>query len=398
MKDKIAIKENKYLMANYGKPDDFVPVKGEGSYLIGSDKKKYLDFVSGIAVNNLGYSDKGLKKAIKDQVDKFVHVSNLFHFNPSAELAELLVKNSIFSRAFFCNSGTEANEAAIKLARKYGTAKSKDKIEVISFTGGFHGRTYGSLSATGKKAIQEGFGPMLKGFKHLPFNDIEKLKKAVSKNTCAIMVEFIQGEAGIIPADAKFVAEIFKLAKKNKALVIADEVQTGLGRTGTLFLYESYKVKPDIMTLAKPLGGGLPLGSMLISKELASVLGPGSHGTTFGGNPVACAAASYLLKKISNKDFLKKVNARSAQLIEGLDKIALEFGKIKELRYKGLHIGLEITKNISAATMVTEARKKGLLLVTGGVNTIRFLPPLTVSSSEVKKALEIFKNIVAKAK
>lgn len=380
-------KEKKYLLQNYARPEDFVPIYGKGAWLYDDKGRKVLDFVSGIAVNAFGHGYAPLLQAINAQAKKAIHLSNLYHNEAQILPAELLVKNSCADRAFFCNSGTEANEAAIKFARRYTIRHgNRDKINIVAFKNGFHGRTYGALSATAQPKYQEDFGPMLEGFSYCEYNDIAGLKKAVNGNTSAIIMEFLQGEGGGAGATPEFIAALEALRKKHKVLLIADEIQSGLGRTGKFLCHEWYGVKPELITLAKPLGGGLPLGAVLLTEAVASEIKPGDHGTTFGGNPVACAAATVVLSKVTNKKFLAEIKAKGALLEKGLRQI--KSPRIKAVRGRGLWLAVEVDEG--SPELIAKLRAKGLLTVRAGAQCIRFLPPLTVTAAEIKEAVKIF--------
>jgi acetylornithine/succinyldiaminopimelate/putrescine aminotransferase len=322
MKDSLLSQDATLIVPLYAKADmNFV--KGKGTRLFDSKGKTYLDFTSGISVNALGYSHPAITKAIKEQSEKFLHISNLYPNTPQIKLAKKMLSLTKFGKekgkAFFCNSGTEANEAAIKFVRKYFFSKGENnRDEIITFVNSFHGRTYGALSATGQKKLKTGFGKMLTGFKHIEWNDAEELKKAVGKNTAAIMLEPIVAEGGILMPSKKFIKTINELRKQSGCLVIADEIQAGLGRCGEISCSELFGINTDIATWAKALGGGLPLGMVLVSAKIAECLKPGDHGTTFGGNPVACAAGLAALEIISKPKFLANIKKRSAQLKTGL--------------------------------------------------------------------------------
>jgi predicted acetylornithine/succinylornithine family transaminase len=358
-------------------------VKGRGLRLFDSSGKEYLDFASGISVNALGHCHPAITKAIEEQCGKFLHISNLYPNRPQIKLAQKMLSLTKFDKAFFCNSGAEANEAAIKFARKYFSGK---RIEIISFVHGFHGRTYGALSATGQEKLKAGFGPMLSGFKHVEWNNIEKLKNAASKNTAAIMLEPIAAEGGILMPSKKFIKTINELKKKHGCLVIADEIQTGLGRCGKISCSEYFGIKADIATWAKALGGGLPLGMALMKEAVAKCLKPGDHGTTFGGNPVACAAGLAAVEIISKPEFLKNIAKRSAELRAGLEKLAKKYPWLGAVRGEGLLLGIECEKPVNDA--IAACREQGLLILRAGENVLRFLPPLTIKKSDVKAAIE----------
>ncbi|MDR2731827.1 MAG: acetylornithine/succinylornithine family transaminase [Fibromonadaceae bacterium] len=366
-------------------------VRGNGTRLIDSKGWAYLDFASGISVNALGHGNPEIIQAITEQGEKFSHISNLYPNEPQIKLAKKMLSLTKFGRengkAFFCTSGTEANEAAIKFARKYFYSKGKTKrMEIITFKNAFHGRTYGALAATGQEKLKEGFGPMPAGFKYVEWNDVEKLQKAVSRNTAAIMLEPIVAEGGILMPSGKFIKAINDLKRQKGCLVIADEIQTGLGRCGAISCSELFGINADITTWAKALGGGLPLGMVLMGKEVAECLKPGDHGTTFGGNPIACAAGLATVKIVSHQKFLAKVNQRSAQLRAGLEALSKKYSWLGKVRGEGLLLGIET--QMPVADIITECRANGLIVLRAGTNVLRLLPPLTVTSMDVKEALK----------
>ncbi|PLR68936.1 MULTISPECIES: acetylornithine transaminase [Bacillaceae] len=364
--------------------------EAKGSIAIDQNGKSYLDFISGIAVCNLGHADTDVKQAVQDQLDKVWHVSNLFQSSLQEEVAEILTANSCGDAVFFCNSGAEANEAAIKLARKH-TGKSK----IVTFKQSFHGRTFAAMSATGQAKIHEGFGPLLPEFEYLPFNDIETLQQLTGDGYAAIMLEIIQGEGGVVPAEALFLEKIKETCKRLGALLIIDEVQTGIGRTGMPFAYQHHHLEPDIITAAKGLGSGFPVGAMIGKKELIPSFQPGSHGTTFGGNPLAMAAAKATLAKIFQSEFLEAVKEKSEQLTEKLQAALSDSPVVHELRGMGLMIGMQLDRE--AAPIITELRTNGLLALSAGPNVIRLLPPLTVTDDEINKAAEILESTIKQA-
>lgn len=372
-----------YLTENYPRaPIKFV--RGDGVYLFDDKGKAYLDFLSGIAVNSLGYNHPRLTQAICEQAKNVIHISNLFENKWQEELAKELV--TLFKdkgRVLFLNSGTEANEAAIKLARKYFRDKGQNKYRLISFENGFHGRTYGSLSATPKKALHEGFEPMLEGFDVAILNDIESVKKAFKKETAAIIIEAIQGEGGIFEADISFLRELYNFCKENDILFIADEVQCGVGRTSKFFAYEHANINPDIVTLAKGLGGGLPIGAIIAKEEVAKSFNLGSHGSTFGGNALACEAAKVVIKEVTPimENFKEKENILKTNL--------KQFG---EVRGKGLMIGLDIKKDCKEISK--KLLENGLVVNCTAKTVIRILPPLIISNEELLKGIEIIKSIL----
>lgn len=353
--------------------------KGNGSYVYDQDNKKYLDFTSGIAVTSLGHCHPEVVAALQKQSDCIWHTSNLFEIQQQEQLALTLVKHTQLDLAFFCNSGAEANEAAIKLAKKF-TKKNK----IITFNDSFHGRTFGSMSATGQQKIKEGYGPLVSTFLHLPWNDIEQLKKQADNDTAAIMMEVIQGEGGIKIADLDFYKEVQEICEKNDILLVIDEVQTGIGRTGKRYAYEHFGLDPDIITLAKGLGNGFPIGAMLGKRKLAEAFGPGSHGTTFGGNPLACAVSQSVLNIIFHDEFLNEVERKGKNFKEQLEKHLIKFPSVKEIRGEGLLIGIECE---NAGELIINLEKKGLLTVPAGEHVIRLLPPLNVTDEELSLAL-----------
>ncbi len=356
--------------------------------------KEYIDFISGIAVNTLGHSNPEIIESIKIQSQKVMHVSNNFWTQPLIDLAGKLSEYSDLDQTFFCNSGTEANEVALKIARKYGKLHgSKDKTQIIYTNNSFHGRTMGALSITGQEKYQKDFAPLIPDTVAINFNNIEDLKAAFNENTCAIFLEVIQGEGGIIQIDDTFLKEARSLCDQYDALLIFDEVQTGIGRLGTLFAYQSFGIVPDIITMAKGLGGGFPVGACLAKKKAAKALVPGDHGNTYGGNPLACSVALTILNEIVNKNLLDNVNAMSTYIIDKLEELKDKYSIIKDIRGKGLLIGMEISTNTK--DFQTICFLNGLLLVPAGNNTIRFLPPLNVNKDEIDEMLVILEKSLA---
>ncbi|MDA9747933.1 aspartate aminotransferase family protein [bacterium] len=383
---------NKFIIGNYSRYPISI-IRGEGSYVYDSNNKKYLDFISGIAVNNLGHSNKGIKKAIIEQLDKLVHISNLFLIPSQIKLAKSLTSNLPRYKVFFCNSGTEANEAAFKLARKWGIFNNKKTI--ISVTGGFHGRTFGSLSATTPKKYKEGFYPLVPGFKTAKFNDINSIKSIIKedKKILAVIIEPIQGEAGVKISDKKYLQELFKICKKNKILLIADEVQVGIGRTGKLFGFENYDIKPDIITLAKALGGGIPCGAIIANPDISDFLTPGSHGTTMGGNPLAMASGLSMLNQIKKPSFLINVNKKGELFLDKLKKLSSS-DLIKEVRGKGLILAIEFYEEKKAKLFANKCIKNGLLVLITEKYNVRILPPLNVKNNEIIESIKIMKFVL----
>lgn len=356
-----------------------------GSKIIDEQGKEYLDFVSGIAVNNLGNCHESVKKSILEQLDKYWHMSNLYHQQPQQEVGKMLVDFSDGDAVFFCNSGAEANEAAIKLARKH-TGKSK----IITFKQSFHGRTFATMSATGQEKIHSGFGPLLQEFTYLAYNDSESLENEMDDSVAAILLEVIQGEGGVVPAKQEFLKKAEQLCKQFGALLIIDEVQTGIGRTGKPFGYQHFNISPDIITSAKGLGSGLPIGAMIGKAKLVESFGPGSHGSTFGGNPISISAAKATLEIIFKEDFLIDVSEKGEYLLSELKKVLISNGLIKEIRGIGLMVGIECNQDVSA--IIKKLQENGLLVLNAGPNVIRLLPPLTITMEEMNKAIELIKT------
>ena len=387
MKD-FVLEGNRYLIGNYARyPVSFV--RGEGVYLYDTEGKRYLDMLAGIAVNTLGHSHPELSKVICQQASKLIHTSNLFHIQPQIDAAKILVENSCLDKVFFCNSGAEANETAIKLVRKYFYDKGQpEKFEIITFTGGFHGRTIGSLTATAQPKYHEGFKPLLQGIRYAEFNNIKSLRESLSKNTAAVMFEFIQGEGGINLIDEKFLNEIKKISEERDLLIVVDEVQTGIGRTGKLFAYQHYDLCPDIITLAKGLGGGVPIGAVMAKDEIAKAFTPGTHGSTFGGNFLATSAAKVVLKNVLSEGFLKDVEEKGEYFKEKLKKIGID------PRGKGLMIGSTLPEKINAGELAKRCLENGLIVGTAGGNTLRLVPPLIITKSQIDEGIEILSEVV----
>jgi acetylornithine/N-succinyldiaminopimelate aminotransferase len=368
-------------------------VKGEGTRVWDENGKEYLDFIAGIASTSLGHANPGLAKVIADQANTLIHVSNVFYSVPQIELAELLVANSCFDRAFFVNSGAEANEGAIKLARKWGNLHRGGAFEIISTNNSFHGRTMATVSATGTAAYREGFGPPLPGFVFVDYDDVDAIKAATNGKTVAVLLEAVQGEGGVNVPDADYLREVRAWCDEHDLLLILDEVQTGVGRTGTLWAYEQTGVEPDIMTLAKGLGGGVPIGCLL-AKEAASVFEPGDHGTTFGGNPLATAAGTYVMQQLLDGGVMDNVIARSEQLTQRLESLADRNEAVEGQRGKGLLRALVLTEEIAGAVAL-EALERGLFVNAVRPNAIRFMPALTVTEDEIDRAVAIVEDSLA---
>ncbi len=385
-------KADKYIVKNYGRYP-IVAARGKGCRLWDADGKEYLDFLAGIAVNNLGHCHPRVVEALRKQAGELIHCSNLYHIPPQIELAELLCENSFAEKAFFCNSGAEANEAAIKLARKYSREKyGPERFEIITASESFHGRTMATLSATGQEKIQRFFDPLLHGFTHVPYNDAEALEKAITSRTCAVMLEPIQGESGVNVPSSDYFREIRRICDKNSVLLIFDEVQVGMGRTGHLFAYEHFGVEPDIMTLAKALAGGAPIGAMLTRDEYAAAFTPGSHGSTFGGNPLVTAAAVAAVKTITEDGFLGHVLEMGDYLRSRLGELVGRYPFITEVRGIGLMVGMGLS--IPGADIIRKGHERGLLLNCTHDTVLRFVPPLVVTKDEIDEMMLILDGIL----
>jgi len=385
---------NKYVAKNYGRYPIGL-VRGKGTAVWDASGKKYIDFVAGLAVNNLGHCPPTVVKAIRKQAGKLLHVSNLYHIEPQSQLASELTRLTFADKFFFCNSGTEANEAAIKLARRWFYDNGQPKrFEIITMNDSFHGRTMASLSATAQKKIHTGFTPLLPGFKYVPFNNIAALKKALTKKTCAVLIEPIQGEGGVNLAQETYLKTLRKICNEKGILLIFDEIQTGFGRTGRLFAYERYKIKPDIITLAKALGGGIAIGAMGSTNKIIESFSPGTHGATFGGNPLACAASLASLKTLTKKGFLKKTSSTGDYFLEQLHSLRKKFSIIREVRGIGLMLAIELDR--PGAEVVTNCMKEGLLINCIQQNIIRFLPPLIITRKEIDLLIKTLSKIFTK--
>jgi acetylornithine/N-succinyldiaminopimelate aminotransferase len=365
-------------------------VRGKGVYIWDEKGKKYLDFVCGLAVNSLGHCHPTIVKAINEQCKKLIQTSNMFYTIPQLKLAKLLVEKSCFNRVFFCNSGTEANEGAIKLARRYGKLNLNGAFEVITTYGSFHGRTLAMVAATGQSKFQEPYIPLPDGFVNVDFNDINAIKKATNNKTCAVLIEPVQGEGGINIPDDDYLKGIREWCTQQNILLIVDEVQTGIGRLGSLFGYELFGIEPDIMTLAKGLGGGVPIGAIL-AKEKMSVFAPGEHGSTFGGNPLMCATSLAVLEYIINDNIPAKVLGMGKYFLNKLLAIKPKYGFINEVRGMGLLVGIEFNSNI-AEKIVLNCFKNGLLINAVKPNMIRFIPPLIIDNKHIDKAVELLEK------
>lgn len=389
--------EKKYILQTYGRPE-FVLERGEGVHLFDTDGRCYLDFVSGLSVNAFGYGDEIILDKMLVQANKLIHVSNLFHTIPAPRLAKVLCERSFADRAFFCNSGTESWEAAMKFARKWGYKNFPDrpKHSFITMNNSFHGRTYGSISSTGQPKYHKGFGPMLSGISFADLNDLESVKKQVNSDTVAVMVEPLQAEGGIHQSDPEFLKGLRKMCDEMGLLLIFDEIQCGLVRTGALFCYEHYGVIPDIMTLAKPLAGGLPIGVTLMAQKVADAVEAGDHAATFGAHPVSCAVALEVFNRLSDPTFISGVKEKGLYLSAKLNEIMKRYPeKISEVRGRGLISGV-VVKNGDAGDLVTAFRDRNILVCLAGPDVLRFLPPLVIQKIHIDQVVGVLDEIMEK--
>ena len=386
--EKVIKRDDHYVLHTYGR-NPIVLEKGHGLYAEGPEGQKYLDFTSGIGVNSLGYCDLTWAEAVSEQAHKLQHTSNLYYTAPCGKLAKKLCKRTGMDKVFFGNSGAEANEGAIKVARKYSYDHyGKGRDGIITLVNSFHGRTIATLTATGQENFHQFFGPFNAGFQYVKAGDIHALAELVDRHTCAVMLELVQGEGGVMALDPEYVQAVRALCDEKDLVLIVDEVQTGVGRTGTFLCCEHYGLKPDIISLAKGLGGGLPIGAVLMNEKVAAGMGPGSHGSTFGGNPVVCAGANVVLDKLDDA-FLANVNERAVQLRTGLAKLP----RVKSITGIGLMVGIEFLEGIQAADVLAACREKGLLVLTAKTR-LRLLPPLTLTAHDVDLALEILGSVL----
>ena len=380
-------------MRTYGRYP-IVPVKGAGCRLWDADGKEYLDFLGGVAVNNLGHCHPKVVAALQKQAAELIHCSNYYQIPQQIELAELLCRHSFADKAFFCNSGAEANEAAIKLARKYSRdTHGPQRYEIITAADSFHGRTMATVSATGQEKVQRFFDPLLHGFKHVPFDDLDALEAAITPTTCAVMLEPIQGEGGVNVPSPDYFQEVRRICDKHELILIFDEVQVGMGRTGKLFAHEHFGVTPDIMTLAKALAGGAPIGTMLAKDRFAAAFVPGTHGSTFGGNPLVCAAAIATIRTILEDGILNRTEEIGEYLVGELERLQHKYGFVKEVRGIGLMIGMAL--HIPAGEIVKKGHERGVLLNVTHDTVLRFVPPLTVTKQEINQMIAILDGIFA---
>jgi len=387
---------NRYMMPTYN-PASFIPSKAKGSLVWDKKNKIYIDFASGIAVSSLGHCHPELNKALVDQSKKMWHLSNVLMNEPAIRLAKIFCKNTFAEKVFFANSGAEAVEGAIKTARKYAYENiSKKKNGIVSFSDAFHGRTMMAIALNGSERFVKGFGPMPGGIKNHPFNETKNLEKAITKNTAAVIIELVQGEAGIIKAKKDFIQKIKKLCKENKVLIIVDEVQSGAGRTGTLFAYEQFGIKPDIMCCAKGIGGGIPIAAVLTTTKIAKSMEIGSHGTTFGGNPLACAVAEKVMTLLTKKMLLNGVKKKEKIFLRELQSINKDHNCFSAIRSSGLWIGckLNVTENFNLDTVMKACYENGLMILKANDNTIRIAPSLIIEDSLILKGLKILRAVI----
>ncbi|WP_312263980.1 acetylornithine transaminase [Rivihabitans pingtungensis] len=379
---------DQYMVPNYA-PAQWLPVRGQGSRLWDQHGRDYLDLAAGIAVTSLGHCHPAMVKALTEQAQQLWHVSNTLTNEPALRLARKLVDATFAERVFFCNSGAEANEAAFKLARKVASDRDPARDEIIAASNSFHGRTLFTVSVGGQPKYSEGFGPRPQAISHVPYNDIAALRAAVSARTCAIVVEPVQGEGGVLPASREYLQAARELADAHGALLIFDEVQTGVGRTGALYAYQQYGVTPDILTSAKGLGGGFPIGAMLTTTEIAKHFSVGTHGTTYGGNPLACAVAEAVIDTVNTAEVQANVTARAAQLRTGLEALNAELGLFAEVRGMGLLLGAVLNDHYAgrAGEVVAKAAEAGVIVLQAGPNVVRFAPSLVIGEDDVSEAL-----------
>jgi len=385
--------EEKYIAPTYGRPP-IVLDRGAGVYLYDLENNRYLDFIGGIAVNSLGHAVPEIIGAIAQQTAKLMHVSNLYHTAPHVQLAKLLVDHAFPSKIFFCNSGSESIEAALKFTRRWAFGiGGEDKHEIVSSQDSFHGRTYGAISATAQPKYHEGFKPMLPGMVYLPFNDVDALDKAISaERTATVIVEPVQGEGGVNTAQIEFLKHLRALCDERQVALIFDEIQCGLCRTGKLFAYQHHGIEPDIMTLAKPLAGGLPIGAVMMKPHIAEALKPGLHGSTFGANPVACHTALAVVQKMIDENIAEQATKTGEALTNGLRALQTKHSDIKDIRGSGLLIGIEFEDKIDG--ILAACREKGLLVGSAGENVLRFAPPLILEQAHIDEALAILDEVL----
>jgi len=392
-KDKIKNIENKYYMPCFNR-QNFCFTHGQGAVLYDAAGKEYIDFVAGIATNSLGYNHPAHVTAIAEQASKLIHISNIYYNEPQVRLIENLLKDTIFERVFLSNSGAEANECAVKLVRKYFYGRGEPRRKIITATGSFHGRTMATLTLTGQPKYSRPYAPLLPQIEYVPFNDMAALKAAVDEDTAAVMLETIQGENGVIEANYEYIVDAYALCKAKGALFVLDEIQTGVGRTGKLFSFEHFGIQPDVVTLAKGLGGGVPIGATLARGAVATAFQPGDHGSTFGGNPLACAAAAVVVDLLKNSNLLPQIEAKGEYLrnrLRGLKK----YKWVCDLRGMGLMLGMELSQEVNGSEIVGKLAANGILLNCAGNNTLRFVPPYVITEEQIDKMYEVLEGIFA---
>ena len=379
------------MLPNYS-PANFVPKKAEGSLVWDQDDKEYIDFGGGIAVNSLGHSHPSLIKALTDQSKKIWHLSNYLTNEPAIKLANKLTELTFAENVFFSNSGSEANEAAIKIARKYHSSRNENRNEIVSFQNSFHGRSLLNISLGSSEMHRNGFEPLMPGIKHGVFNDLSGLDELITEQTAAVILEPVQGEAGVFKATNDFMTKLNEVTSKKGALLIIDEVQSGVGRMGSLYGYMNYNIQPDIVTSAKGLGGGIPIGATLTTRIIGESMQPGTHGSTFGGNPIACAVAHEVLNIVSDEEFLNEVSEKEKLFLNLLSELK-NHGVFSDIRSAGLWIGCDLVEK-SANEVLDKAYEQGLILVSAGSNCLRLAPALNISNSEIEKGIEILKQVL----
>ena len=380
--------EQQYMMHTYGRFQTAL-VSGKGAVAKDVDGKEYVDFTSGIGVNCLGYCDDGWVKAVSEQAATLQHISNLYYSPLQTEVSKKLCELTGFDKVFLCNSGAEANECAIKIARKYSFDKyGNGRQKIVTLVNSFHGRTVTTLAATGQDVFHNFFFPFTEGFEYAEANNIDSLKDCIDDEVCAVFIELVQGEGGVMPLDKAFVSEIEKICREKDILFMVDEVQTGISRTGAFYCYQNYGIKPDVVTSAKGLAGGLPMGACLCVEKLGNVMTAGTHGTTFGGNPIACAAAKEVLSRVATEDFLKEVNEKGEYIREKLKTMA----NVSEVRGMGMMIGI-VTEKDNAKEIAKKCVENGLLILTAK-NLLRLLPPLNITYEEIDRGLDILKKVM----
>ena len=382
---------DKVMLPNYS-PANFVPKKAEGSLVWDQDDKEYIDFGGGIAVNSLGHSHPSLIKALTDQSKKIWHLSNYLTNEPAIKLANKLTELTFAENVFFSNSGSEANEAAIKIARKYHSSRNENRNEIVSFQNSFHGRSLLNISLGSSEMHRNGFEPLMPGIKHGVFNDLSGLDELITEQTAAVILEPVQGEAGVFKATNDFMTKLNEVSSKKGALLIIDEVQSGVGRMGSLYGYMNYNIQPDIVTSAKGLGGGIPIGATLTTRIIGESMQPGTHGSTFGGNPIACAVAHEVLNIVSDEEFLNEVSEKEKLFLNLLSELK-NHGVFSDIRSAGLWIGCDLVEK-SANEVLDKAYEQGLILVSAGSNCLRLAPALNISNSEIEKGVEILKQVL----